>query len=81
MIVPGPQTFRPKDAPRYIPAEITIIVCIGVSMCIMLFVYWWYVKENRRKEENRSRPDYVRLQNQGFLDLTDRENMDFVYAI
>ncbi|KAJ5527882.1 hypothetical protein N7513_012041 [Penicillium frequentans] len=77
----GPQTFRPKDAPRYIPAEITIIVCIGVSMCIMLFVYWWYVKENRRKEEIRSRPDYVRLQNQGFLDLTDRENMDFVYAI
>lgn len=47
----------------------------------MLFVYWWYVKENRRKEEIRSRPDYVRLQNQGFLDLTDRENMDFVYAI
>ena len=21
----GPQTFRPKDAPRYVPAEITII--------------------------------------------------------
>lgn len=23
----GPQTFRPKDKPRYVPAEITIIVC------------------------------------------------------
>lgn len=23
----GPQTFRPKDAPRYVPGEITIIVC------------------------------------------------------
>ena len=23
----GPQTFRPKDAPRYVPAEITILVC------------------------------------------------------
>lgn len=23
----GPQTFRPKDEPRYVPAEITIIVC------------------------------------------------------
>ncbi|KAJ6168284.1 hypothetical protein N7497_001127 [Penicillium chrysogenum] len=24
-----PQTFRPKDAPRYVPAEVTIIVCWG----------------------------------------------------
>lgn len=47
----------------------------------MLFVYWWYVKENARKAEITSRPDYVRLQNQAFLDLTDRENMDFVYAL
>lgn len=23
----GPQVFRPKDAPRYVPAEITIIAC------------------------------------------------------
>lgn len=23
----GPQTFRPEDGPRYVPAEITIIVC------------------------------------------------------
>ncbi|KAJ6014974.1 hypothetical protein N7540_009565 [Penicillium herquei] len=77
----GPQTFRPKDAPRYVPAEITIIVCLGVCLGIMLFIHWWYVKENKRKAEITSRSDYVRLQNQAFLDLTDRENMDFVYAL
>lgn len=60
----GPQTFRPKDAPHYVPAEITIIVCLGVAICIMCFILWWYRKENARKFELQSRPDYVRLENQ-----------------
>ncbi|KAJ5140707.1 transporter [Penicillium atrosanguineum] len=77
----GPQTFRPKDAPRYVPAEITIIVCLGVSICIMCFILWWYRKENARKSEIQSRPDYVRLENQEWLDLTDRENPDFIYSL
>lgn len=61
---PGPQTFRPKDAPRYIPAEITIIVCCGVAICIMLFIFWWYKKENKRKLMIQAHPDYVRVENQ-----------------
>ncbi|KAJ5233001.1 hypothetical protein N7468_005957 [Penicillium chermesinum] len=77
----GPQTFRPKDAPRYVPAEITIIVCIGVSICIMLFVFWWYQKENKRKLVIQAGPDFVRLENQEFLDLTDRENPSFMYSL
>lgn len=60
----GPQTFRPKDAPRYVPAEITIIVCLGICLCIMTFIWWWYRKENARKLEIQARPDYVRLENQ-----------------
>ncbi|KAJ5234623.1 transporter [Penicillium citrinum] len=77
----GPQTFRPEDAPRYLSAEITILVCIGVALLIMLFIYWWYRKENARKIEIQSRPDYVRLENQEWLDLTDRENPDFLYSL
>ncbi|KAJ5218413.1 transporter [Penicillium cinerascens] len=77
----GPQTFRPKDAPRYVPAEITIIVCTGVCIGIMCFIWWWYRKENIRKLEIQSRPDYVRLENQEWLDLTDRENPDFMYSL
>ncbi|KAJ5668948.1 Major facilitator superfamily domain general substrate transporter [Penicillium macrosclerotiorum] len=77
----GPQTFRPKDAPQYIPAEITIIVCLAVALCIMVFIWWWYRKENARKLEIQSRPDYVRLENQEWLDLTDRENPDFTYSL
>lgn len=60
----GPQTFRPEDAPRYVSAEITIIVCFGICLCIMVFIWWWYRKENKRKLAIQERPDYVRLENQ-----------------
>lgn len=60
----GPLTFRPEDAPRYVSAEIVIIVCWGVCLFILLFIWFWYQKENRRKESIRSAPDYVRLENQ-----------------
>ncbi|KAJ5902703.1 Major facilitator superfamily domain general substrate transporter [Penicillium taxi] len=77
----GPQTFRPKDAPRYIPAEIVIIVCLAASICILIFIFWWYQKENKRKLLLQAQPEYMRLENQEFLDLTDRENPDFMYAL
>ncbi|BDD63119.1 hypothetical protein MAP00_008059 [Monascus purpureus] len=77
----GPQTFRPKDAPRYVPAEITIIVCMGVCVLILLFIAWWYRRENQNKARIRASPDYVRLENQEWLDLTDRENPEFVYSL
>ncbi|OJJ85023.1 allantoate permease family MFS transporter [Aspergillus glaucus CBS 516.65] len=77
----GPQVFRPKDAPRYVPAEITIIVCWGVCLLILAFIWWWYKKENNKKADIRAREDYVRLENQEWLDLTDWENSEFVYSL
>lgn len=77
----GPQTFRPKDAPRYVPAEITIIVCWGVCIADLYFIYWYCKRQNRAKEAIRNSEGYVRLENQEFLDLTDKENPDFVYTI
>ena len=60
----GPQTFQEKDAPRYVPAEITIIVCNGVCVLILLFIWWWYRKENASKAKVRANPEYVKLENQ-----------------
>jgi len=77
----GPQTFRPKDAPRYVPAEITIIVCWAVCLCDMFFIYFWYRRQNRLKEQVRNAPGYTKLENQEWLDLTDRENPEFVYTL
>lgn len=65
----GPQVFRPKDAPRYVPAEITIIVCWGVCLLILGFIWWWYKKENNKKAGIRAREDYVRLENQEYVAL------------
>ncbi|KAJ5768255.1 hypothetical protein N7533_000838 [Penicillium manginii] len=61
----GPQTFSPKDAPRYVPAEITIMACFILCICDLLFINWWCRRENRRKAGIRASAGYIRLQNQG----------------
>lgn len=68
----GPQTFRPKDAPRYIPAEITIIVCWVACLVDFGFIYWYCRRQNRKKRAFREREGYRKLENQEWLDLTDR---------
>lgn len=77
----GPQAFRPEDAPRYVPAEITLIVCWGVCIMLMGFIWWWYDRQNKKKALKRAAPDYVRMENQEWLDLTDMENHEFVYSL
>ncbi|KAF2457743.1 putative MFS allantoate transporter [Lineolata rhizophorae] len=77
----GPQTFRADEAPRYVSGEVTIIVCW--SLCVLDIVFiWWYCRHmNRKKEAIRNAPGYVKLENQEWLDLTDRENPEFVYTL
>ncbi|KAJ5207275.1 Major facilitator superfamily domain general substrate transporter [Penicillium cf. griseofulvum] len=77
----GPQTFRPQDAPRYVSAEVTIIVCWGVCLFLLVGVWMWYRRENKKKILFTARPEYVRLENQEWLDLTDRENPEFIYSL
>jgi MFS transporter, ACS family, allantoate permease len=77
----GPQTFRPKDEPRYVPAEITILVCWGVCLLDLAFIYFYCRRQNKKKAQIRAQPGYVKLENQEFLDLTDRENPEFVYTL
>ncbi|KAL9051457.1 MAG: hypothetical protein Q9162_005988 [Coniocarpon cinnabarinum] len=77
----GPQTFRPKDAPRYVPAEITIIACWSFCLLDLACIYTYCRWQNRKKSKVRNAPGYTRLENQEFLDLTDRENPEFVYVL
>lgn len=60
----GPQTFRPKNKPRYVPAEITIAVCYGVCLLDIAFIWWWYSRQNRKKAAIRAGEGYARLENQ-----------------
>ncbi|EJT98403.1 MFS general substrate transporter [Dacryopinax primogenitus] len=75
----GPQVFQAKDAPRYTPALITIVVCF--SLCILILLAIWYInhRENIRRDEMKSRGEYVHVPNQEFLDQTDLENKAFRY--
>lgn len=77
----GPQIFAEKDAPEYRPAEITIIVCYLVCVVDIIFIYFWCKRENKKKAAIRSAPGYIKLEGQEFLDLTDRENPEFVYSL
>ena len=67
----GPQTFSPKDAPRYKPAEITIIVCYGLGILDIIFIYWYYRRMNKKNKAIRASPGYKKLDKQEFLDLTE----------
>lgn len=77
----GPQTFRPADAPQYRPAEITIICCWVACLVDLAFIYWYCRRENARKEIKRGEEGYLKMENQEWLDLTDRENPEFVYTL
>ncbi|KAF2197459.1 membrane transporter [Delitschia confertaspora ATCC 74209] len=77
----GPQTFRPSDAPRFVSAEVTIIVCWGVCLCILAFIHFYCVRQNKKKAAIRASEGYVKLENQEWLDLTDKENPEFVYTL
>ena len=68
----GPQTFRPKDAPRYVPAEITIICCWGACLIDLVFIWWYCRHQNKKKATFRAQPHYRKLENQEWLDLTDK---------
>jgi len=77
----GPQTFQPKDKPRYVPAEITIIVCWSVCWLDLAFIYWYYRRLNKKNAAARLEPGYRKLDKQEFLDLTDKENKEFIYTL
>ena len=77
----GPYTFTPQSAPRYVSAEITILVCYGLCLVLLVSIYGWYRRENSRKEKIMSSDGYVPLENAAWMDLTDREHVGFRYAL
>ncbi|CAK7199044.1 Allantoate permease [Sporothrix eucalyptigena] len=77
----GPQVFQTKDSPTYRPAEITILVCYGVCILDIIFIYFWWRRQNALKVKAREEPGYRKMAGQEFYDLTDRENPEFNYSL
>ena len=47
----------------------------------MLFLHWWYGRQNRLKDEETKELGLEIGTSRAFLDLTDRENPDFRYEL
>jgi ACS family allantoate permease-like MFS transporter len=68
----GPQVFAPSSAPHYRPAQITILVCWAVCLVDLLFIWLYCKRQNAKKAKQRAEPSYRHVEQQEFLDLTDR---------
>jgi len=74
----GPLTFRDQDAPQYIPAKITIFVTNAVSIVLTFILIAYYMWENKRRDKLMMGVPH--RENVEFMDLTDKENMEFRYS-
>ncbi|KAL1640822.1 hypothetical protein SLS58_006645 [Diplodia intermedia] len=78
----GPQVFLDYDGPRYFIAFATHMGCYVLLVLVIVFLRWWLVRENKRKDrlvdQNGSAAKDAGLVH-AFEDLTDRENVNFRY--
>ena len=74
----GPETFQDDDAPQYIPAKITIVAVLSVSICLTVALDFLYAMNNRKRDREDA-PDLPA--NYEFMDLTDKQNRNFRYLL
>ena len=79
----SPHTFQSKDAPRYLPAKISICTIYFLIAVDLYVIRWLAVRETRRRDREREvrGEGYVVVKNHKFVDLTDRENLEFRYSV
>ena len=79
----GPQTFIFSQAPKYRGAQVAMVVCEAFSLIMMVWVYFNYWNENRRRDKLQSegKLEIPHIENYEFADLTDRENVRFRYTL
>jgi len=86
----GTEIFLPKDAPGYIPGKIAIMILLTVQLGICLLLRWVNLRLNAQKrrliektkaERGWTDADVQReREKHAFLDMTDKQNMFFVYT-
>lgn len=86
----GTEIFQPKDAPDYIPGKIAIMVLLTVQLAVSMLLRWINIRLNAKKQakivEEKARRGWTdadiqrERERHAFADLTDKENMYFVYT-
>ncbi|KAJ7672500.1 major facilitator superfamily domain-containing protein, partial [Mycena polygramma] len=75
----GPQLFKPRDAPQFIPAKVVLLVTqtVGALFAVGLRVY--YGRQNRARDAEMESGESKEVANIEWLNLTDHENKTFRY--
>jgi ACS family allantoate permease-like MFS transporter len=79
----SPHAFRARDAPRYLPAKVAIVILYFLITCDLVLIRWVFVRRNRQREgAKEAKGEAWKVDdNHEFLDLTDLENREFRYAV
>ncbi|KPM35416.1 hypothetical protein AK830_g11164 [Neonectria ditissima] len=79
----SPHTFQARDAPRYLPAKVSICIIYFLCTVDLLVMRWVFVSRNKRRDKEKAeRGDGYEVEdNHEFFDLTDLENREFRYEL
>lgn len=79
----SPQTFQKRDAPRYLPAKISICIIYFLITVDLFIIRWVLVRRNRIRDAEKEAEGEERKveENHEFLDNTDLKNREFRYAL
>ncbi|KAF8558898.1 hypothetical protein OG21DRAFT_996384 [Imleria badia] len=85
----GTEIFQPKDAPAYIPGKTAIMVILIVQLVVSFVLRWINIRLNKQRQKTFadekarrgwSDADVQReRERHAFADLTDKQNLFFVY--
>ncbi|KAH9947275.1 MFS general substrate transporter [Amylocystis lapponica] len=86
----GTEIFQAKDAPAYIPGKVAIMVLLIVQLFVSFLLRWINIRLNAKRKvmlaEEKERRGWTdadvqkERERHAFLDLTDKQNMFFVYT-
>ncbi|KZT24438.1 MFS general substrate transporter [Neolentinus lepideus HHB14362 ss-1] len=87
----GTEIFQPRDAPDYIPGKTAIMVLLIVQLGVSFLLRWINIRMNKKKQarlqEEKTRRGWTdedlqkERERHAFADLTDKQNIFFVYTI
>jgi hypothetical protein len=86
----GTEIFQPKDAPAYIPGKTAILVTLTVQLLVSFLIRHINVRLNKERKaklaEETARRGWTEedvqreRERHAFADLTDKQNIFFVYT-